>query len=98
MLKNTKNLQKYTIKKLNQVLTSIAQGDSYRILHGKRMRWDRQIVSIPVTRNYRLLCLLVQGVLTPLRIVSHERYNHYCNGKRPLSKASSDTTLRWLRA
>lgn len=58
-----------------RILKRIATGMPYWQLGGKRLDLDRTLVSIPIGRRYRLLCRVVEGQLTPLRILSHEQYN-----------------------
>jgi len=48
---------------------------NYRDFHGKRLRHDRFIISIPVTRNYRLICRDYGNLLVPEAVISHEDYN-----------------------
>ncbi|TAF37708.1 MAG: hypothetical protein EAZ69_06445 [Oscillatoriales cyanobacterium] len=45
------------------------------IAGGKRLRHNRWIVSIPVTRNYRMLCEDCGTFLIPQKVLSHEDYN-----------------------
>lgn len=44
-------------------------------LGGKQLVQHPSIVSVPVTRRYRLICRLRNGVLHPDRVMSHEEYN-----------------------
>jgi len=66
---------KHIAIKTREVLAKLMIGDSWGSLGGKLLQYDRAVVSIPVTRDYRLICLFVSSTLTPLRLESHEDYN-----------------------
>jgi hypothetical protein len=63
------------VLKARQILDGLANHQDYRDFHGKRLRHDRFVISIPVTRNYRLLCRDQGSFLIPESVVSHEDYN-----------------------
>jgi hypothetical protein len=69
------NLPKNVVLKARNIIQHLQNEYNYRIFHGKRLRHDRLIVSIPVTRNYRLICRDLGNFLMPEQIVSHEDYN-----------------------
>lgn len=72
-----RSFPKDVVVKARQILQGLANGQSYHLFRGKRLNHDRSIISIPVTRNYRLL-YKDQGqgsVLIPIAVVSHEDYN-----------------------
>jgi len=69
------NLPKNVVLKARNIIQCLQNEYNYRIFHGKRLRHDRLIVSIPVTRNYRLICRDLGSFLMPEQIVSHEDYN-----------------------
>lgn len=70
-----RDLPKNVVIKARQILHGLANHQDYRDFHGKRLRHDRFVISIPVTRNYRLLCRDQGSFLTPEAVVSHEEYN-----------------------
>ncbi|MGL5035209.1 MAG: DUF7682 family zinc-binding protein [Microcystaceae cyanobacterium] len=70
-----RDLPKNVVVKARQILQGLENHQDYREFHGKRLRHDRFVVSIPVTRNYRLLCRDQGAFLTPEAVVSHEEYN-----------------------
>ena len=72
---NLKELPKNVVLKARQIIQGLACQKNYRDFHGKRLRHDRFIVSIPVTRNYRLLCRDHGGHLMPEVVISHADYN-----------------------
>lgn len=61
--------------KARKIDSAIEQGMCYTNFLGKRLRYNRDIVSVPVTRDYRLIYDTSGGSLTPRSIVSHEDYN-----------------------
>lgn len=68
-------LPKNVVVKAREIIKGLENQKSYREFHGKRLRHDRFVVSIPVTRNYRLLCRDYGNFLTPEAVISHESYN-----------------------
>ena len=72
---NLRNLPKNVVVKSRHIIQQLQiQGDYHRF-HGKRLRHNRFIISIPVTRSYRLICRDRGTLLTPEAVVSHEDYN-----------------------
>ncbi|NET34857.1 MAG: hypothetical protein F6K19_23005 [Cyanothece sp. SIO1E1] len=63
------------VLKAREVLAALAQGRGYWQLAGKRLNPTRDIIRIPVTYRYRLLCRDNGRSLVPLKVVSHEDYN-----------------------
>lgn len=70
-----RNLPKNVVLKAREIIQSLQTQTNYRNFHGKRLRHDRFIISIPVTRNYRLICRDYGSFLAPESVVSHEDYN-----------------------
>ncbi|MFN5516466.1 MAG: hypothetical protein ACK5CA_17470 [Cyanobacteriota bacterium] len=70
-----RHLPKNVVLKARQILEGLANRQDYRDFHGKRLRHDRFVISIPVTRNYRLICRDQGSFLIPEEIISHETYN-----------------------
>jgi hypothetical protein len=68
-------LPKNVVLKTREILEGLANQRDYRSFHGKRLRHDRFVISIPVTRNYRLICRDRGNFLTPEAVISHEDYN-----------------------
>jgi hypothetical protein len=68
-------LPKNVVLKARDILQGLAAHQDYRDFHGKRLRHDRLIISIPVTRNYRLICRDRGSFLSPEAVISHEDYN-----------------------
>lgn len=63
------------VLKARQILEQIAAGEPYQQLKGKRMNYDRHVISIPVNIDYRILCEDTAEGLTPIALLSHEEYN-----------------------
>jgi hypothetical protein len=61
--------------KARDILSALQQGTAYWQLGGKRLQPTREIVRIPVTYRYRLLCRQDNDQLVPLKLLSHEDYN-----------------------
>jgi len=70
-----KHLPKSVIKKARTVLSALAQGQHYWQLSGKRLNMARNIIKIPVTHRYRLLCRDDGKTIMPVEVMSHEDYN-----------------------
>jgi len=70
-----KHLPKAVISKARKVISALEQGQKYWHLSGKRLNMARDIVKIPVTHRYRLLCRDDGKTITPVEVVSHEDYN-----------------------
>jgi hypothetical protein len=70
-----KDLPSHVVLKARSIINGLQDRRNYREFGGKRLRHNRQVVSIPVTRNYRMLCLELDGTLQPQQVMSHEDYN-----------------------
>ena len=68
-------LPRNVVIKARHIIQGLESQRNYREYHGKRLRHDRFIISIPVTRNYRLLCRDCGAFVTPEAVISHEDYN-----------------------
>ncbi|WP_373542166.1 hypothetical protein [Chamaesiphon sp.] len=70
-----KSLPTHVILKARNIIDGLQERRDYREFRGKRLRHDRSVISIPVTRNYRLLCSDRDGLLEPKQVISHGDYN-----------------------
>jgi hypothetical protein len=77
-----RDLPKNVVVKSRQIIEQLQERSDYRQFHGKRLRHDRLVISIPVTRNYRLLCRDCGQFLHPEAVISHEDYNIVKPGSR----------------
>lgn len=76
-----RGLPKNVVLKTRRILAGLESHKDYREYRGKRLRHDRFIISIPVTRDYRLICRDNGSLLVPEAVVSHEDYNVCKPGK-----------------
>ncbi len=77
-----RNLPKNVVIKSRQIIQQLSEEPNYRIFHGKRLRHNRFVISIPINRSYRLLCRDCGQFLSPEAVVSHEDYNMVKPGNR----------------
>ncbi len=70
-----RNLPKNVVLKSRHIIQRLAEEPDYRVFRGKRLRHNRFVISIPINRNYRLLCRDRGQFLSPEAVVSHEDYN-----------------------
>lgn len=85
-----RKLPKAIVKKARNVLSALKQGTNYWQLSGKRLEMMRNVIRIPITRRYRLLCHDEDDQITPIKVISHEDYNPLSrNPKRLLRRLFS---------
>lgn len=70
-----RHLPAHVVNRARTIIAALQTQRNYREFGGKRLRHDRFIVSIPVTRNYRMLCRDCGNFLVPEEVLSHEDYN-----------------------
>ena len=70
-----RNLPKNVVLKSRYIIKKLSEKPDYRQFHGKRLRHNRFVISIPINRNYRLLCRDRGQFLSPEAVISHEDYN-----------------------
>ncbi|PSO77685.1 MAG: hypothetical protein BRC44_12675 [Cyanobacteria bacterium QS_4_48_99] len=68
-------LPKNVVIKTRRIINDLEHQKSYHEFRGKRLRHNRWIISIPVTRHYRLICRDCGSFLAPEAVVSHQDYN-----------------------
>jgi hypothetical protein len=84
------HLPKSIVKKARTVLSALQQGTHYWQLSGKRLEMMRDVIRIPVTQRYRLLCRDDGDQIVPVKVISHEDYNPLTRSpKRLLSRLLS---------
>ena len=84
------HLPKRIVKKARTVQAALQQGTNYWQLSGKRLEMMHDVIRIPVTRRYRLLCQDDGDQIVPVKVISHEDYNPLTRGpKRFLSRLLS---------
>ncbi len=70
-----KELPAHVVVKARMIIAGLESHKHYREFGGKRLRHNRRIISIPVTRNYRMICHDHGNFLIPQAVLSHEDYN-----------------------
>ena len=72
-----RHLPKPIVLKAREILAKLAQGTEYYKLQGKRLIWtDRNLISIRVSRSYRMLIKdCGNNIFQNLKVLSHEAYN-----------------------
>ncbi|MBD2181813.1 MULTISPECIES: DUF7682 family zinc-binding protein [Oscillatoriophycideae] len=70
-----RDLPIHVVVKARTVIAALQEQKHYTEFGGKRLRHDRFIISIPITRNYRMLCRDCGNILIPQAVLSHEDYN-----------------------
>lgn len=79
-------------EKTRQIVSALEQGTGHWQLAGKRLS-VREVISIPVTYRYRLLCREEGDRVVPVKVMSHEDYNPLANS----SKRLRHSVLRYNR-
>lgn len=72
---NLRGLPDHVVTKARAIIAALGENKNYRDFGGKRLRHNRFIVSIPIGRNYRMLCEDCGTFLIPQKVLSHEDYN-----------------------
>ena len=67
------------IEKAWQIVKKISEGISPFHLKGKKLKQGKNLISIPIGRNYRLLCLETLSSYKPFHLLTHENYNKKIN-------------------
>lgn len=76
-----RGLPEHVIVKARQIIANLHNGGTHRQFKGKRFHFDRTLITIPVTYDYRMLCREHKGKLVPLKVLSHEAYNGIARNK-----------------
>jgi hypothetical protein len=63
------------VEKARQIIADIASGAPYVNFKGKRMNFDRNVISVPLNHDFRLLYQQTEAGLTLTSVMSHEEYN-----------------------
>lgn len=66
---------KKLVLKARIILNAIRSGEQFQNFNGKRMNYNRKIVSIPIDNDYRILFKEDESGLVPFEVMSHEDYN-----------------------
>jgi hypothetical protein len=68
-------LPPHVVLKARNIIDALQHQRNYRDFGGKRLRHNRFIISIPLTRDYRMICRDCDAGLMPQAVLSHEEYN-----------------------
>jgi hypothetical protein len=71
-----KRIPLHILAHARRIILGLEKGRSYTVFKGKRLFPDREVISIPVGRHWRLLAVWQDGKVIPVRLLSHEAYNH----------------------
>ena len=66
---------KSRILKARKIIAGIANGIPYTQFRGKRMNYDRHVISIPINRDFRLIYHETATGLELTQVIDHEKYN-----------------------
>ncbi|PRQ05345.1 hypothetical protein ENSA5_03350 [Enhygromyxa salina] len=73
---------KSLVRRARIILEQIGKGAPWHQFNGKRLQHDRNVVSIPLGRRYRILFRTDDGAPRPVEVLSHEAYNGTKPGRR----------------
>jgi hypothetical protein len=73
---------KNLVIRARMILDEIGKGAPWHQFNGKRLQHDRNVVSIPLGRRYRILFRTDDGAPKPVEVLSHEAYNGTKPGRR----------------
>lgn len=63
------------VEQARAILIAISNGVHYHKFNGKRMHYNKRIISIPLNYSYRLIFRKTKDGFIPLSCDSHETYN-----------------------
>lgn len=64
------------VRKCRQVFKHLQGSLNYNHrFRGKRLQFDRTVISIPLPQYYRMLCRDEGQAIVPIKVVSHQEYN-----------------------
>jgi hypothetical protein len=70
------------VLRAREILEALAHGAPWHQFNGKRLSHDRNIISVPLGRRYRILFRTDAGSPQPVEVLSHEAYNGTKPGRR----------------
>ena len=65
----------YVLEKAKVIIERIEAGEHFATLKGRRLTWNREMVSIQINPDYRLIAEEVGKQLKFKYVVSHSEYN-----------------------
>ncbi|MCA9683273.1 MAG: hypothetical protein KC457_13820 [Myxococcales bacterium] len=73
---------KNLVKRARMILDEVGKGAPWHQFNGKRLQHDRNVISVPLGRRYRILFRTDNGAPQPVQVLSHEAYNGTKPGRR----------------
>lgn len=73
---------KRLVDKARKIIADIHNGRPYVRYRGKRLKFDRHIISVPLNRDWRLIFYESGGKIRCRELMSHEEYNVSKPGER----------------
>ncbi len=73
---------KKLVLRAREILEAVGRGAPWHQFNGKRLQHDRNVVSVPLGRRYRILFRTDEGSPQPVEVLSHEAYNGTKPGRR----------------
>ncbi|MBD1833954.1 hypothetical protein H6F74_01510 [Trichocoleus sp. FACHB-90] len=70
-----RHLPAHLVVKARTIIARLENTRNYTEFKGKRLRHNRTIISIPLSRDYRMICRDCGSRLVPEEVMSHEEYN-----------------------
>jgi hypothetical protein len=64
------------LAKARQIIASLEAGTPYWQLHGKRLHWNRSVISSAVGRSWSIRAHDNNGRVEARQVLSHSSYNH----------------------
>ena len=64
------------LAKARSLIVQLEGGTPYWKLRGKRLQWNRRVISIPVGPTWRILAEDAGGRVRARQVLSHSSYNH----------------------
>lgn len=72
----THNAPIAVLAKARMIIVRLEAGTPYWKMQGKRLQWNRRMISIPVGRSWRILAEDAGGRVEARQVLSHSSYNH----------------------
>jgi hypothetical protein len=77
-----KRLPAWVLSEAEGIIKSIEAGTHFQAVGGKRMQFDRSLISIPVGPKHRMLAVEIDGRIRFRKLMTHEDYNKYAKKVR----------------
>lgn len=75
----TRHIPMDVLARARRVVERLEHSDNYQSMHGKRLHCNRNLVSIPLGRRWRILADDVGDHLHVRAVMSHQKYNSSLN-------------------